>query len=46
MLLQGRTWNEISDRNWKNKIVTETYRQKSTKLWWRVIREVPRNITL
>jgi len=33
MLLQGRTWNETSDRNWKNKIVMETYRQKSTKLW-------------
>jgi len=32
MLLQGRTWNKISDRNWKNKIVMETYKQKSTKL--------------
>jgi hypothetical protein len=33
MLLQGRTWNAISDRNWKNEIVMETYRQKSTILW-------------
>jgi len=33
MLLQERMWNEISDRNWKNKIVMETYWQKSTKLW-------------
>lgn len=33
MLLQGKTWNEISDRNWKNKIVMKTCRQKSTKLW-------------
>jgi len=32
-LLQGRIWNAISDRNWKNKTVMETYRQKSTKLW-------------
>jgi hypothetical protein len=33
MSLQERRWNEISDRNWKNKIVMETYRQKSTRLW-------------
>jgi hypothetical protein len=43
MLLQGRIWNEISDTNWKNKIVMESYRQNTVRCHKR---STPGNITL